>query len=133
MCTPMCPTTSDSILERVSWADVNKLARRQQRNREIHAPGISLYRWWARRPHALIGALLDAACVDDAPVISDPFSGGGTVAMEAARRGLAVYAQDLHPWATAGLATTLDGVDADLLSEGGASLLAGLAELRTRL
>jgi putative DNA methylase len=129
----MCPTTSDSLLARVSWADVDELVRRQQRNREVHAPGISLYRWWARRPHALIGALLDAACDDDVPVVSDPFSGGGTVAMEAARRGLSVYAQDLHPWAAAGLATTLDGVDAEALTSAGARWLEGLSDLRSRL
>jgi len=130
---PMCPTTPDTLLERVSWADVDELARRQQHNREIYSPGISLYRWWARRPHALIGALLDAACVDETPVVSDPFSGGGTVAMEAARRGLSVYAQDLHPWAAAGLATTLDGVDAEPLAMTGARWLSDLDELRSRL
>src|SRR3954452_11476436 len=104
--------TDDTLLARVPWADLDGLVRHQQRNREVHAPGISLFRWWARRPHGLIGALLDAATADgDMPFVSDPFSGGGTVAMEAARRGLSVYAQDLHPWATIGLSSTLDGVD----------------------
>ena len=39
--------------------------------------------------------------------ISDPFSGGGTVAIEAARRGLPMHAQDLYPWPILGLQTCL--------------------------
>ncbi len=124
---------SDIILDRVSWTEVDELVRRQQRSRERHAPGISMYRWWARRPHALIGALLDAASDDGPPVVSDPFSGGGTVAMEAARRGLGVYAQDLHPWAAVGLASTLDGADSEALAQYGRRWLDGLAGIRQRL
>lgn len=105
-----------SILSQLEWDEVDSLVSVQQRSRERHTPPISLFRWWARRPHALIGALLDAAATGDQPmVVSDPFSGGGTVAMEAALRGHTVYAQDLHPWAMTGLAAALDGVDADEL------------------
>ena len=108
--------TTATLLSRVSWEDVNERVRHEQRNREVYVPPISLFRWWARRPHALIGALLDAACEGrETPVVSDPFSGGGTVAMEAARRRLPLYAQDLHPWALAGLTSTLDGINADAL------------------
>lgn len=115
---------TETLLSRVAWEGVNERVRHEQRNREIYVPPISLYRWWARRPHALIGALLDAACeIRRSPVISDPFSGGGTVAMEAARRGLRLYAQDLHPWAVAGLASALDGVDPDALGRAVAELL----------
>jgi 16S rRNA G966 N2-methylase RsmD len=126
--------TEDILLARVPWADLDELVRHQQRNREVHSPGISLFRWWARRSHGLIGALLDAATVDgDEPYVSDPFSGGGTVAMEAARRGLGVYAQDLHPWATSGLASTLDGVDPAALAGAGAGWLKRLQEARADL
>jgi putative DNA methylase len=111
-------TTSPILLDRVPWEAVNAQVRREQRNREAYVPPISLFRWWARRPHALMAALIDAA-QEDRPdlTVSDPFSGGGTVALEAARRGLSLYAQDLHPWPVVGLATALDRVDADLLSE----------------
>lgn len=109
--------------------------RAQQRNREVHTPTISLFRWWARRPHALIGAILDAASaeVESVPVVSDPFSGGGTVALEAVRRGLPIYAQDLHPWAIAGLRGALEEIDPDELESAGQRLLSRLAETRRRL
>src|SRR4029077_1955436 len=106
-----------SLLQSIDWAALDVKVSHQQRNREVHVPAISLFRWWARRPHALIGELLDAAPADDR--ISDPFSGGGTVAIEAARRGLDIYAQDLNPWATAGLATALDHGDPDELERAG--------------
>jgi putative DNA methylase len=113
----------------VAWDAVNERVRREQRNREVYVPPISLFRWWARRPHALIGALMDVATeTGSKPVISDPFSGGGTVAMEAARRGLSLYAQDLHPWAATGLVTILDGVDPDALEGACDTLLEVLGE-----
>lgn len=123
---------SANLLESIDWPVLDGRVSRQQRNREVHSPGISLYRWWARRPHALIGGILDAAPVDWTRV-SDPFSGGGTVAMEAVERGLTVYAQDLHPWATLGLATTLDRVDPNDLEEMGERWLAALEEERRAL
>lgn len=125
-------SSSQSLLERISWDELDARVARQQRNREVHSPAISLFRWWARRPHALIGEILDAA-PDSWKQISDPFSGGGTVAIEAAERGLGIYAQDLHPWATHGLATTLDRVNPDDLAEAGRRWLASLADDRRRL
>ncbi len=82
-----------SLLRGIDWRELEQRVRAQQRNREIYTPPISLFRWWARRSHALIGALLDAAvdARDGASLsVSDPYSGGGTVAIEAARRGLPV-------------------------------------------
>jgi len=90
-----------ALMDRVDWRGLERLVVRQQRNRSAHAPVISLYRWWARRPHCFAGALLDAAKKQfrrDRFLVADPFSGGGTVAFEAARRGLPIYAQDLYPW-----------------------------------
>src|SRR4051794_21933276 len=102
-----------SLLAELDWPNVEQLVRAQQRNREVHTPPISTFRWWARRSHALIGALLDQAkdAAGGRLTVADPFSGGGTVAVEAARRELSVYAQDLHPWAVAGLRAALTPVD----------------------
>lgn len=124
-----------ALISDVVWSDVETRVRAQQRNREVHTPTISLFRWWARRPHALIGAILDAASADrDAvPVVSDPFSGGGTVALEAVRRGLPIYAQDLHPWAIAGLRGALEDIDPDELESASQRLLSQLAETRRQL
>jgi len=121
-------------LSGVDWATVDGEVRHQQRNRELHTPPISLFRWWARRPHALIGALLDSAVANgtasDPPTVGDPFSGGGTVAIEAARRGMPTYAQDLHPWAVSGLHAALDGLGADRLRAASDKLLELLEPIR---
>jgi putative DNA methylase len=134
--TPQIRRRDETLLARVDWQEVENLVRSQQRNREVHTPPISLFRWWARRSHALIGSLLDAAVEaadGDALAVSDPFSGGGTVAIEAARRGLPMYAQDLHPWAVTGLATALDGADPTEFARGADALLTKLAPLRRQL
>lgn len=124
--------SSASLLERIDWPALDQRVAREQRNREAHAPAISLFRWWARRPHALIGEILDAAGAE-ATSVSDPFSGGGTVALEAAARGLDIYAQDLHPWAAMGVATALDRVDPATLREGGEAWVEGLVSKRREL
>lgn len=125
---------NEPILKSINWKCLSTRVVSEQRNREVHTPPISVFRWWARRPHRLIGAILDAATVGQPEIfVSDPFSGGGTVALEAARRGLGVYAQDLHPWATTGLLTALDGVDPHALSSAGSQLLADLQPLRRSL
>jgi putative DNA methylase len=123
------------LISELGWSELEHKIRAQQRNREVHTPPISTFRWWARRSHALIGAVLDEA-KDDAGgrlTVADPFSGGGTVAIEAARRDLDVYAQDLHPWAVAGLRAALTPVDVDELDLVSEKLLAGLAPLRREL
>jgi putative DNA methylase len=105
-----------ALLHRVNWTGLDRLVVRQQRNRSAHTPAISLYRWWARRPHSFAGAVLDAAQKefrDRSFLVADPFSGGGTVAFEARRRGLPMYAQDLYPWPSRSLATALTRVSLD--------------------
>lgn len=98
------------LIDRVNWNRLDRHVIRQQRNRSAHAPAISLYRWWARRPHCFAGAVLDAAKKEfrrEDFLVADPFSGGGTVAFEATRRGLPIYAQDLYPWPSQSLTTAL--------------------------
>src|SRR5436189_6235160 len=77
------------ILADVDWTKLARKVRIETKNREVYQPLISVYRWWARRPHSLMGALIDAAScrIPKGACIADPFSGGGTVAIEAARRG----------------------------------------------
>lgn len=122
-----------SILGQVDWATISREVSKQQINREINTPVISTFRWWARRPHGLIGALLDASLQvygHKGLVVADPFSGGGTVTFEAVRRQIPVYSQDLYPWPAFGLYTALSPSTVRDLSNAAQSLLEGLGSLR---
>ncbi len=122
-----------AVIDHVDWGGLDVLVTRQQRNRSAHSPVISLFRWWARRPHSFAGALLDAARIEFGSqnfLVADPFSGGGTVAFEAARRGLPIYAQDLYSWPSEGLATALTPADPDQFKNAARKLLDALKPLR---
>ena len=116
------------ILSDVDWSNLTRRVSVETKNREVYQPLISVYRWWARRPHSLMGALLEAAScqIGDDAFIADPFSGGGTVAIEAARRGYRIYAQDINPWAAWGLKVSLTPVDPEELRWAGKAFLAQL-------
>ena len=88
---------------------VSAAAKAESRNREVHLPPISTFRWWARRTESVNGAIIDAFSRDrpDRLTIVDPFAGGGTIPLAAAIRGHRVYAQDLNPWAAAGMAAMI--------------------------
>src|SRR5437016_2549270 len=123
-----------AILNRINWGKLDRLARSQQRSRERHSPAISLFRWWARRPHAVAGSILEAARAEFGVsefLVADPFSGGGTVAFEAVRRHLRIYAQDLYPWPSQGLATALTYAPPDEFENAARTLLQSLDCLRT--
>jgi 16S rRNA G966 N2-methylase RsmD len=123
---------SRSLLSLVNWRGEGLRAAKELTNREIHAPAVSAFRWWARRPHNVMGALLDAAAARYGKnlTVSDPFSGGGTVTFEAVRRGLKAYAQDLYPWPARGLAAALSACHASELQAGIDEVLALLLPLR---
>lgn len=122
----------DTLLSQIDWSAISRRTARELSNREVHAPVVSTYRWWARRPHSVMGAILDVAldAYGDAIVIADPFSGGGTVTFEAARRGLKIYAQDLYPWPTRGLTAALRACDADDFVDAANRLLKALHPMR---
>ena len=123
------------VHDSLDWSQMSRRIRKEQRNRETHYPTISTYRWWARRSHYLVGALLDRSrkILGNGIVVSDPMAGGGTVAVEASRRDVAVFAQDVNPWAAAGLRTTLTPVDPKLLKDAANQLIAGLWDVSRRL
>lgn len=81
-----------------------------------------------------MGTILDAAqeVYGEHFTVSDPFSGGGTVTMEAAKRGLTAYAQDLYPWAAEGLATALTPTSPQDFKAAADIVLASLAGHRTK-
>ncbi|ONI68267.1 hypothetical protein BWI15_35195 [Kribbella sp. ALI-6-A] len=104
--------------------EVSARVRREVRNREVHLPPVSTYRWWARRTEAVNGSIIDAVSADKPGrmVVSDPFAGGGVIPLAAVMRGHSVYAQDLNPWAAAGLASMLALPDPEALRDGIAAL-----------
>lgn len=99
-------------------------AQAESRNREVHLPPISVYRWWARRTEAVNGAIIDAVNRDRPGqlLVADVFAGGGVIPLAAVMRNHRVYAQDLNPWATVGLAAMLGLPAPDALREAAAVL-----------
>jgi putative DNA methylase len=100
-----------SILSLVDPVAVSEEARRESRNREVHLPPLSTFRWWARRTAAVNRAVLQASspALGDGPLdVLDPFAGGGTIPLVALQEGHNVRARDLNPWAAAGIRQMLD-------------------------
>jgi putative DNA methylase len=113
-----------SPLRLLDSEEVSAAAKAESRNREVHIPPVSTYRWWARRTSAVNGAIIDAFQVDfpGRLLIADIFAGGGVIPLSAVIRGHQVYAQDLNPWSAAGLAGMLGLPDPELLQEAAATL-----------
>lgn len=122
-----------SILSRLDQEAVSQQVQIESRNREVHLPPVSVYRWWARRTAAVNGAILDAAVetldAGDRLFFADPFAGGGVIPMAALSRGHRVYAQDLNPWVAEGLATALALPSEEEIKRAGANLIVLLRPL----
>jgi putative DNA methylase len=118
------PAPLRSPLRLLDSEEVSAAAKAETRNREVHVPPVSTYRWWARRTSAVNGAILDAFQVDfpGRLLVADMFAGGGVIPLSAVIRGHQVYAQDLNPWSAAGLAGMLGLPDPRLLQEAAATL-----------
>lgn len=100
----------------------------ETRARQRHLPPISVYRWWARRAETVTGAIVDAVAAErpgERLLIADTFAGGGVIALSALLRGHRIYAQDVNPWAAAGLVSMLSLPDPGEL-EAAAERLHGL-------
>lgn len=120
-----------SPLRHLDVVKVSADALKETRRRESHLPPVSVFRWWARRPESVVGAVIDAVVIDrPGPlVIADPFAGGGTIALAAAMRGHVVYAQDINPWAVRGLTTTFSLPARERIQEAAESLHEHLSDL----
>lgn len=113
---------------------VSAAARAETRNREVHMPPVSAYRWWARRTESINGAILDALKIDHPGrlLVVDPFAGGGIIPLAAVIRGHRTYAQDLNPWASSGLVGMMSLASVRELAAAGARLRELAASLLIR-
>lgn len=153
------PTTADraqhfavssvprSLLEAAfPFPEVSELARR---DRYSNDKTYAVHKWWARRPPAVIRALLLAAVLppetriedfweafadsQDAlygKVVGDPFMGGATSLVEASRLGADVTGVDVDPLAVRTARVELQGVDVPQFLEEAEAML---SDLRTQL
>jgi putative DNA methylase len=118
-------------------------------DRRMSDPAYRVHRWWARRPPGLMRALLIAAASDAETTsegfwnlfgsnarplagrkVLDPFAGGGTTLVEAARLGADVWGGDVDPLAVAITRYELRPASQNSVEQAGADLM---AELSTRL
>ncbi|MEU8419330.1 hypothetical protein AB0C15_00445 [Micromonospora sp. NPDC048835] len=113
-----------SPLGGLDYLKVSAEARAESRNRELHLPPVSTYRWWARRTSAVNGAVIDAfnAMMPGRLLVADMFAGGGVIPLAAVARGHQVYAQDLNPWPAAGLTAMLGLPAPDKLREAASTI-----------
>lgn len=111
-------------------------------DRRARDPAYAGHRWWARRPPALLRALLIAACLpgettderfweayvsSEQPLkglhVHDPFMGGGSTLVEAARLGATVSGGDVDPLAAEIVRYELNPAPPDEVREAGERLL----------
>lgn len=128
-----------------SWFPYIGVSRLVAADRRGKDPVYGVHKWFARRPPTLVRALLLASHLTandrdqfwrlhaepghwlrDA-VVYDPFMGGGTSLVEAARLGASVVGRDVDPVAVAVVGSELDGY-VDAFGTASAQLVDGLAE-----
>jgi putative DNA methylase len=134
-----------SLLEgEFPFAEVSELARR---DRYCVDPVYAVHKWWARRPPAVIRALLLAAAMpakttaEDfwkvfsdgrdtlaGKVVGDPFAGGATSLVEASRLGADVTGIDVDPLAVRVARVELAQLDRGLFETEASALLQHLRE-----
>lgn len=132
-----------TLLERgFPFREVSLVAKADRRAND---PIYGAHRWWARRPPALLRALLLAARVPgdvsadefwrmyssplphlDGWRVHDPFIGGGSTLVEAARLGAEVSGSDVDPLAVTIVRYELDPAPAEAIREAGERLIAHL-------
>ncbi|WP_079070525.1 DUF1156 domain-containing protein [Streptomyces sp. IMTB 1903] len=108
------PESGASLIE--TWFPARELSQLIAKDRRVRDPAYSAHRWWARRPPALLRALLLATALPSGITeqefwtryasedhhlagltVYDPFMGGGSTLVEAQRLGASVMGSDVDP------------------------------------
>ena len=144
------PSAQRKLLEaNFPFRELSLVISADQRTRD---PIYGVHRWWARRPAALLRGLLIASYLDtdataedfwqlfssaERPLagyrVLDPFAGGGSTLVEAARLGAHVVGSDVDPLAVRIVSAELQPPHRDALRKAGAELLAGLTKMFAKL
>jgi len=142
---PVTLASTVGIERNFSEAYVARLAAREKQIQQHYRPVISVHKWFARRPGSLFRALTLAEFAAGPVRLSyerphqlsgvclDPFMGGGTPLLEAARVGLSVIGYDTNPMSRWLVERELEDLDADALAAAGervaAAVQRGVGEL----
>lgn len=121
-------------------------------DRRARDPIYGIHRWWARRPPALLRGLLIASQLnaDATPEefwqtfssserslkghrVFDPFAGGGSTLIEAARLGADIVGGDVDPLAVSIISAELEPPEKEPLRKAGAELLEWLTDSFAKL
>ncbi|MDX2919166.1 DUF1156 domain-containing protein [Streptomyces sp. NE06-03C] len=108
------PESGASLIE--TWFPARELSQLIAKDRRVRDPAYAAHRWWARRPPALLRALLLATALPPGITeqefwsryasedhhlaglaVYDPFMGGGSTLVEAQRLGASVMGSDVDP------------------------------------
>lgn len=141
----LAPPGAPTLLE--SGLPIRELSLLAAADRRSADPVYGVHRWWARRPPAIMrGIVLAAALSADVTIgefwsafaspatslaglrIHDPFAGGGSTLVEAARLGAAVSGGDVDPLAVEIVQHELSPAPADAVRAAGELMLAFLRE-----
>jgi putative DNA methylase len=125
-----------------TWFPSCELSLIIARDRRARDPAYTIHRWWARRPAALIRALLISSILpastapevfwehfaNEGPLLEglrvyDPFAGGGSTLIEAARLGAHVSGGDIDPVAVRIIGRVLDPADPTAVRKAGAEMV----------
>ncbi|GGM10643.1 DNA methylase [Streptomyces fumigatiscleroticus] len=141
------PATRASLIEK--WFPARELSQLIAKDRRVRDPAYAAHRWWARRPPALLRALLLATALPAdisaqefwdryaseehhlaGLTVYDPFMGGGSTLVEAQRLGASVMGSDVDPMSVRIVRSELTPIDGKKLRSYGHRLL---HHLRTNL
>ena len=113
-CDPTCPQEFKTKARQLLAQRYSKPSAKDEELRQLLLEFIGEFADWdhaANSTHLEIGrGLVKAAHPEETPVVVDPFSGGGSIPLEALRLGCEVFASDLNPVACLILKTLLEDI-----------------------